>query len=242
VYGTFSTRDGRSGQFVSEGSECHWTANNDSEIGGCVNVKKKPETKSVRPTEERIEYHIIGKKGFEFSRQDSTHHGRPCVKTYIRPVCKLYDSSVTDGTYQKAIISGIPVLIDPQQDTFTYDRSDGGAIWRETPDTFGFEQDGITGIVGKDFGSGSYNVGEGLEARSVTWLHFTVDEKESLTQICTLYSHNGAISEIELTRGSRPDIDGFDDGSDEDTEEVDREPNFTGRVLVSVDLVDPNVA
>jgi hypothetical protein len=242
VYGTFSTRDERSGQFVSEGSECHWTADDESEIGGCVNVRKKPDTKSVRPTEERVEYHTIGKKGFDFSRQKSTHHGRPCVKTYIRPICKLYGSSITNGTYQKAIISGIPVLLDPQQDTFTYDPSGGGAIWRETRDTFGFEQDGITGVVSKDFGSGSYNVGEGLEARSVTWLHFTVDEKESLTLIRTLYSHSGAISEIELPRGSRPEIAGFDDGSDEDTEEVDREPNFTGRVLISVDLVDPNMA
>jgi len=104
----------------------------------------------------------------------------------------------------------------------TYDPTRGGTRKRLTRSlTVAFTQDGITGRVAKtNFGSGSYDVGEGDQARSVAWNHCSIDG-EPLTRIRIHYSR-GRIREIELPRQSRPEMDGFDG-----------EPNFTGRSHIS---------
>jgi hypothetical protein len=139
VDGTFTTRDGRSGHFQSRlerpghyVSECHWAADDGSEIGGYFDVLKTFGSDPLSPTKERVEYHVVGDKGFEISRQNTSIDGQPVVKTYIRRIRKLYGPSVTAGTYRKAIISGIPLILDPQQDTFTYDPNGAGMRWGNT--------------------------------------------------------------------------------------------------------------
>jgi hypothetical protein len=242
--GTFRTRDnGRTGYFYcsieNTGrpiSECHWAANDGSEFGGFFDGWEL-EADLLRPTRKRIEYCIVGNEGFEISQRERAIDGRRCVETHIRRIRMLQRPSVTDGTYHKPIISAIPVLLDPQQDTFTYDPNGGGTRWRLERDTFGFTQDGITGTVKTNFGSGTYNVGEGVERRRVAWEDYAVNG-EPLTRFRTHYIHGGGMREAELPRGSKPENDGFGGDSDES----DSRPNFTGRVLISVDPVAPNMA
>jgi hypothetical protein len=97
--------------------------------------------------------------------------------------------------------------------------------------TLAFTQDGRTGIVATDFASGHYEVGVGHQKRIVAWKHYTVNE-EPLTNIRTHYIHRVGANEIELPRGSRPEMDEI---------EGEGKPNFTGRLLISIDPVDANV-
>jgi hypothetical protein len=135
--------------------------------------------------------------------------------------------------FQKGTLIGIPVILHPQQDTMTYDPTRGGTRRRNTQaTTVAFTQEGITGKVAKNnFGFGSYDVGEGDQKRSVAWDHYTVND-EPLTEIRTHYVHgDGQMIEIQLPRGSRPEMDAFEG-----------EPNFTGRLLISVDPVNAEMA
>ena len=232
----FTTGDGRSGQFLSReemGESVNildWTANDDSEMGGYIDVWKRYDTHLLHPVKERIEFPFDGVKGFEVTKQRIFILGRPFVKTYVRPIRRSHGPTITADTYQKATLSAIPVLLDPQQDTMTYDPTRGGTTGRNTrAPTVAFTQEGITGKVAKtNFGSGTYKVGEGDQERSVSWCNFDVDG-ERLTRISTYYAH-GVKKEIELSRGSRPELDGFEG-----------KPNFTGRLLVSVNPENANV-
>ena len=69
----------------------------------------------------------------------------------------------------------------------------------------------------------------GDQERIVAWDHYTVN-REPLTNFHTHYIRTGKRQEVELPRGIRPEMDGFNG-----------EPNFTGRLLISVDPVDANV-
>jgi len=247
LVGTFKTRDGRSVYLHRDDSlgikRYHWKADDGSEFGGQFDVWEL-ETDIVRPTKKQIEYLIKGEEGFEISRREKAIGGRPYVETYIRRIRLLKPPSVTDGAYHEPIISAIPVILDEQQDSFTYNPDGGGTRWRLTHDTFGFTQDGITGIVKTNFGSGSYQAGEGRDERRVAWSRTTVFG-ELLTRFRTHYIHDVAMREAELPRGSRPENDGFGGNSDEserDFNKTVRSPNSTGRILISIDPVDPNIA
>jgi hypothetical protein len=235
--GRFTTGDGRSGQFLSKvemGQAVNildWTANDGSEMGGYVDVWKRFDTDLLHPVKKEVEISVVGERGFEIIKQKIFNNGQPFVKTYIRPIRMSLGPTITADTYQRATLIGIPVKLHPQQDTMTYDPTRGGTRGRNTrAPTVAFTQEGITGKVAKtNFGFKSYDVGEGDQERSVAWDHYTVNN-EPLTQIRTHYFH-GEMREIELPRGSRPELDAIDGG-----------PNFTGRFLVSVDPVNVDMA
>jgi hypothetical protein len=234
VPGRFTTRDGRSGQFLSRlemggqaVNECQWVADDGSETGGWIEVWKRFDADPLNPKKELVQYSNVGDRGFEISKQKSNNG----EKTSIRPFRMTQGPTVTADIFQKATLIGIPVKLHPQQDTMTYDPTRGGTRGRNTrAPTVAFTQEGITGKVAKtNFGFKSYDVGEGDQERSVAWDHYTVNN-EPLTQIRTHYFH-GETREIELPRGSRPELDAIDGG-----------PNFTGRFLVSVDPVNADMA
>jgi hypothetical protein len=81
-------------------------------------------------------------------------------------------------------------------------------IYHQYKDTFGLTQDGITGVVKRDFRSESYHVGWGHERRSAAWEHYVVNG-EPLTRLRT-HNLGGAMREAELLRGSRSETDGLD--------------------------------
>jgi len=83
-------------------TEVHWTANDDSEVGGYIDMWDRPETNFLNPVKKRIEHSIVGMKGFEFITQGISDNGQPVVEISIRPIRRTPGPKVSAHMYERA--------------------------------------------------------------------------------------------------------------------------------------------